>query len=98
MLLDGNSVFKIYHSLNVMASLLQSANGQPKQKKTHALSQYLHENALGLMARLTEPFNDTSIVRPPIEEQERCIKAMEEMIKIGKRHIRMARPQVSAAQ
>ncbi|ORY67260.1 uncharacterized protein BCR38DRAFT_153630 [Pseudomassariella vexata] len=82
-------------ALGLMASMIQSANGDHKQKKT-ATGRFLQHYALGLMARLTDVINDTSNLRSPIQEQNRCIKAMEEMIRIGKAYIRIARPQISA--
>lgn len=77
-----------------MAGMWQSASGETKQKKAHATGRFLQEQALGLIIRLTDVFNDTSNLGSVIEEQKRCIKAIEEMIRIGKTYIRLARPQV----
>lgn len=77
-----------------MASLIQ---GDTRQKK-QATGRFLSQNALGMMARLTDIFNEPMSSRSTtfkIDEQKRCIKAMEEMIRIGKTNIRIARPQVS---
>ncbi|RYP22475.1 hypothetical protein DL767_009047 [Monosporascus sp. MG133] len=83
-------------ALNQMALLILAAFGETKQKKSHATGRFLQQHALGLMARLTDVINDTSGIQNPIQERKRCIKAMEEMIKIGKSYIRIARPQMSA--
>ncbi|KAK8104021.1 protein kinase rad3 [Apiospora kogelbergensis] len=79
----------------LMASLIQ---GDTRQKK-QATGRFLSQNALGMMARLTDIFNEPMSSRSTtfkIDEQKRCIKAMEEMIRIGKTNIRIARPQISA--
>lgn len=76
-----------------MAHMMLAETGELKQKKGHALGPFLQRYALALMARLTHVINDVSI-RTPTQERKRHIKAMEEMIRIGKRYIRIARPQV----
>ncbi|KAK8061288.1 hypothetical protein PG994_007654 [Apiospora phragmitis] len=85
----------IRSAFSLMASLIQ---GDPRQKKL-ATGRFLSQNALGMMARLTDIFNEPMSSRSTtfkIDEQKRCIKAMEEMIRIGKINIRIARPQISA--
>ncbi|KAI0125275.1 phosphatidylinositol 3 [Xylariales sp. AK1849] len=86
----------IRNALDLMIGMYQSTSGEPKQKKAHATGRFLFDQVLGLVARLTDIFNGPSSNRSVIEEQKRCIKAMEEMIRIGKAHIRIARPQISA--
>lgn len=76
-----------------MASMILVANGESK-KGTQATGRFLHHHALGIMAQLTDVINDVSVVRAPFHERRRCIKAMEEMIRIGKNNVRIARPQV----
>ncbi|KAH9994734.1 phosphatidyl inositol 3-kinase [Xylariaceae sp. FL0662B] len=85
----------IRNALNQMATMILTASGDMKQKKTHASGRFLQQQVLGLMARLTDAINDISDLTP-IQERERCIKAMEEMIRTGKHYIRIARPQISA--
>ncbi|KAI0412411.1 phosphatidylinositol 3 [Xylaria grammica] len=85
----------IRSALNQMASMILIANGESK-KKSHATGRFLHHHALGLMAQLTDVINDTSVIRAPFHERRRCIMAMEEMIRIGKNDVRIARPQISA--
>ncbi|KAI1351099.1 phosphatidylinositol 3 [Xylaria sp. FL0043] len=85
----------IRNALNQMASMILAANGESR-KKSHATGRFLHHHALGLMAQLTDVINDVSVIRAPFHERRRCIKAMEEMIRIGKNDVRIARPQISA--
>ncbi|KAK8008761.1 Protein kinase rad3 [Apiospora marii] len=85
----------IRSAFTLMASLIQ---GDTRQKKA-ATGRFLAQNALGMMARLTDIFNEPMNSRSTtfrIDEQKRCIKAMEEMIRIGKTFINIARPQISA--
>lgn len=81
-----------------MATLMQPAAREPsKKKKREMIGRFLKENVLGLMARLTDVFNEASLYRSAsstVDEQRRCIKAMEELIRIGRSSIRIARPQV----
>jgi serine/threonine-protein kinase ATR len=77
-----------------MASMILIANGEPK-RKGHSTGRFLHHHALGLMAQLTDVINDEFVMRAPFHERRRCITAMEEMIRIGKNDVRIARPQVS---
>ncbi|KAI0913098.1 phosphatidylinositol 3 [Ustulina deusta] len=85
----------IRNALNQMASMILVANGESK-RKSHATGRFLHHHALGLMAQLTDVINDVSVIRAPFHERRRCITAMEEMIRIGKNDVRIARPQISA--
>lgn len=50
-------------------------------------------HVLGLVARLVEPVNDIRADQA-LSEKKRCIRAVEEMVKIGKTFTRAARPQV----
>ncbi|KAL7620953.1 serine/threonine-protein kinase M1 [Parahypoxylon ruwenzoriense] len=85
----------IRNALNQMAIMMLAGSGDTKHKKSHASGPFLQRYALGLMARLTLIINDVS-TRTPIQERKLCVKAMEEMIRIGKCYIRIARPQISA--
>jgi serine/threonine-protein kinase ATR len=82
-------------ALNLMADLIQRGSGEATMKKSTATGRFLQKHALGLMTCLTDVINDTSSLRSSAQEQNRCIRAMEEMINIGKTYIRIARPQVS---
>ncbi|KAI1307448.1 phosphatidylinositol 3 [Xylaria venustula] len=86
---------QIRNALNQMASMVLVANGESR-KKIHATGRFLHYHVLGIMAQLTDVINDPSAIRAPFHERRRCIMAMEEMIRIGKNDVRIARPQISA--
>lgn len=89
---------QIRNAFELMATLMQPAAREPgKKKKRELIGRFLEENVLGLMARLTDVFNEASLYRSAsstVDEQRRCIRAMEELIRIGKSWIRIARPQV----
>ena len=80
----------------MMANMIVSTNARDtRRKKGQAAAQFLQQHALGLVARLTEVINDSVSARPSVQERNRSIGAMEEMIRIGREHIRIARPQAS---
>jgi len=55
---------------------------------------FLEQHILGLVARLTEVINDSRDEKSMTEKQ-RCVKAIEELVKVARSHSRVARPQVS---
>lgn len=77
-----------------MATLVMPSTKDTRQKKANIIGSFLRSYVLGLMARLTDVLNDSDTATPPILEQRRCIRAIEEMIKMCGAHSRIARPQV----
>lgn len=67
---------------------------EKRSKKGQNIGRYFQHHALGLTARLSEVINDTLGLQPPVQEQRLCIMAMEEMIRVCKSYVRIARPQV----
>lgn len=88
---------QIRNALDLMVSLGGSANGRSRNSKEHPTGLFLEDQVLGLVSRLTDVFNQPSSLRSAVEDQKRSIRAMEEMIRIGKSYIRIARPQVCSA-
>lgn len=78
-----------------MVKIYYSAAGQARVKKTSLTSVFLSDQVLGLVSGLTEIFNMPPDLRSVMAEQKRSIKAMEELIRVGRKNIRVARPQVS---
>lgn len=74
-----------------MASLLLPDGGR---KKAHHVGRFFQQHALGLTARLSDVINDLLNRNPPVQEKRRYIKAMEEMVRVCKSYVRIARPQV----
>jgi serine/threonine-protein kinase ATR len=68
---------------------------ETRNKKDNMVGRFLQNYILGLMARLADVINDSVSSTPPVMEQRRCIRALEEMIRLGKGYVRIARPQVS---
>ena len=54
---------------------------------------FLEQHILGLVARFSDMIIDPRDEQSMIE-RERCIKAVEELVKVAKVHTRIARPQV----
>ena len=77
-----------------MASLLTADQKDKKTKKSHIIGRFLQQHALGLATRLGEVINNTVNLGPTVQEQRRCLKAMEEMIRVCNSYVCIARPQV----
>lgn len=85
---------QVQAALTTMASLLLADQKDKRSKKSNVVGRYFQQHALGLAQRLSEVINDTLLLHPPVSEQRRCLGAMEEMIRICKSYVCMARPQV----
>lgn len=77
-----------------MATTILSTNKDPKSKKGNVIGRFLQSHVLGLMARLTDVINDSITLQPLIMEQRSAIATLEEMLKVCKQYVRVARPQV----
>jgi len=84
------------NALNLMASMLLG-DKEKRSKRGQNVGRYFQQHALGLTARLSEVINDSLGTQPTVQEQRLCIMAMEEMIRVCKSYVRIARPQVCAA-
>jgi serine/threonine-protein kinase ATR len=85
---------RIRAALSLMASLLLNDHGT--RRKAHHLGRFFQQHALGLTSRFSEVITDSLQQNPPVQEQRRYIKGMEEMIRVCKAYVRIARPQISA--
>ena len=74
--------------------LLASFSPSGSEEKKDPVGGFLSQHILGFMARFGEVVNDVQSQYSVIEKI-RCIKGVEEMVKIGKKVIKVARPQVS---
>ena len=76
-----------------MAFRLLASSAPSGSEKNDAVGAFLSQHILGFMARFGEVVNDVQNQYSVIEKI-RCIKGVGEMVKIGKKVIRVARPQV----
>ncbi|KAK9420883.1 putative Phosphatidylinositol 3 [Seiridium unicorne] len=86
----------IRKALDLMVALYYSASGDSKLKRSNATGLFFMDQVLGMVSCLTDIFSFPTDTRSVVDEQKRSVKAMEELIRIGKKNIRMARPQISA--
>lgn len=95
---------QIHKALHYMATTIMTSSKEAKrresrldsrQKKSDVIGRFLQPHVLGLMARLTDVITDSTSSQSPVLEQRRCIRAMEDMIRVCKAYSRIARPQVS---
>ncbi|KAF6838930.1 protein kinase Rad3 (phosphatidylinositol 3) [Colletotrichum plurivorum] len=87
---------RVVDALTKICTMIMVANKESRSKKGNLIGRFLQSYILGLMARLADVINDTPLLCPPPEEQRRCIRAMEEMIRLCKSYVRIARPQIAA--
>lgn len=85
-------------ALTIVASLLSAGPKDGRKKGHHILGRFLSTHALGLSTRMIQVITDHLPVSPSVQERKRCIRAMEEMIVLGREYIRTARPQVGSAE
>jgi serine/threonine-protein kinase ATR len=78
-------------------SLLLGIPGETRSRKGNLIGRFLAPHVLGLMARITEVINNVGASGSSLLDQRLCLQAMEEMIRVCKAHVRVARPQVSTS-
>jgi len=83
-------------ALSVVGNLLVDAKDK-KAKKSHIIGRYVEQHALGLASKLGETITDSVGSNPPAQERRRCLRAMEEMIRVCRSYVCIARPQVCHA-
>ncbi|KAI8161324.1 hypothetical protein K4K49_000489 [Colletotrichum sp. SAR 10_70] len=86
---------RVIDAIATMCNLVMAANKE-KPKKGNLIGRFLQAYMLGLMARLADVINDFHGLCLPPEEQIRCIRALEEAIKLCQSYVRIARPHIAA--
>ncbi|KAH0495668.1 hypothetical protein TgHK011_009203 [Trichoderma gracile] len=93
---DASRKRQVQKALTMMASMSLGAVKETRNKKTDLVGRFLQLHILGLMTRFTDVINDSISIHPQVTEQRRCIRALEEIIRICQSYARIARPQISA--
>ncbi|KAK1750228.1 protein kinase rad3 [Echria macrotheca] len=88
---DEERSVRVKAALSTMANLLAGS----KQKKVK-IGAFLQQHALGLVSKLGESITDSAGSYIPAQERRRCLRAMEEMIRVCRSYISISRPQISA--
>ncbi|KAI9793452.1 MAG: serine/threonine-protein kinase M1 [Candelina submexicana] len=88
---------KVHQGIQYLASTFLRATPQPKgtAKKAHMVGRFFEVHVLGIMAEFSDTINNVRVLQP-ITEKERCLKAINEMIKVAKSDISNALPQICA--
>ncbi|TPX13910.1 uncharacterized protein E0L32_005610 [Thyridium curvatum] len=92
---DDSRRSRVRNALSIVADLLLTEPNESRRKKKD-VARLLQQYALGITTLLSEVINDDRAKHPPVQEQRNCIRALEEMIRLSRSHIRAARPQISA--
>ena len=94
---DGPRKARCRVGLSLLAKLVfGEAEGEQDHDKKNRTGRFFQVHALGLTPRLSDVIDDSEGLHPPVQEQVRCIRAMEEMIIICKSYVRISRPHMSA--
>jgi len=83
-------------ALHTVSTLLTDGKDK-KSKKFHITGRFIEQHALGLASKLSEVITDSLDLHPPAQERRRCLRAMEEMIRVCCSYVCVARPQVCKA-
>ncbi|RDW66710.1 hypothetical protein BP5796_09459 [Coleophoma crateriformis] len=92
---DDSKKSRIRVALQLLASNAPLLSPGGHQNKKNTLGLFLEYHILGIVARFSEIINDPR-EDYPLSEKISCVKAMDEMIKLGKSYTRAARPQICA--
>ncbi|KAL8809103.1 MAG: hypothetical protein Q9200_003724 [Gallowayella weberi] len=86
-----------HEALYFLASLLHGRHGTPRgtARKSNMTGLFFENHVLGIMAHLSDTINECKGPQI-IPEKIRCLKAIQEMMKIAHSHVSTALPQISA--
>ena len=84
-----------HEALHFLASLMYGKHGTPRgtARKTNVIGSFFENHVLGIMAYLSDTINENKGVQITAEKI-RCLRAIQEMIKIAKSNVNNALPQV----
>ncbi|KAI9826145.1 MAG: serine/threonine-protein kinase M1 [Thelocarpon impressellum] len=93
---DGKKA-QVYEAIHVLATLATPKAGQLKasSRKSALIGPFFEAHVLGIMAQFSDVVNDIRVQQPYLEKK-RCLRGVEEMIKLGKGHTSNALPQICA--
>lgn len=90
---DESKKSRIRHALQLLANRAPQESADGSHRNGNTVGLFLERHILGIVARFSEVVNDAREGQS-ITEKKHCVKAIEEMVKIGKAFTRTARPQV----
>ncbi|KAL8754401.1 MAG: hypothetical protein Q9199_004371 [Rusavskia elegans] len=88
---------KSYDAINFLASLSYGRHGTPRgtARKSTMIGLFFDTHVLGIMAHLSDTINESKGLQITAEKI-RCLRAVQEMMRVAKSHINNALPQISA--
>ncbi|CAO1598571.1 serine/threonine-protein kinase M1 [Xanthoria calcicola] len=88
---------KSYAAINILASLSYGKHGTPRgtARKSNMTGLFFDTHVLGIMAHLSDTINESKGVQITAEKI-RCLRAVQEMMRVAKSHVNNALPQISA--
>ena len=76
-----------------MLAEIKNGHSKTASKKSKTLVTFFELHVLGIIAHISEVFDDPHEMHP-VTERRRCVGAIEEMIHLAKAHVSIALPQV----
>ncbi|KAL8790468.1 MAG: hypothetical protein Q9213_000620 [Squamulea squamosa] len=94
---DDASKSKSYEALYFLASLSYGRHGTPRgtARKSNMTGLFFETHVLGIMSHLSDTINESKGTQI-IAEKIRCLKAVQELLRVAKAHVNYALPQISA--
>ena len=90
---SGLTRFKVPQAIARFAALYVQSRAQEKRtKSTNIVGEFFEKNVLGLITQFSDTINGLQW-RPDLEKR-RCLRGIEAMIRLGRRHVSDALPQV----
>ncbi|KAL9039802.1 MAG: hypothetical protein Q9180_002315, partial [Flavoplaca navasiana] len=88
---------KSHDAIKLLASLSYGRHGTPRgsANKGTTIGIFFGAHVLGIMAHLSDTINENKGVQI-VAEKIRCLRAIQEMMRVGKSHVNNALPQISA--
>ncbi|KAL8671782.1 MAG: hypothetical protein Q9168_003729 [Polycauliona sp. 1 TL-2023] len=88
---------KSYYAIHFLASLSYGKHGTPRgtARKSTMTGSFFDTHVLGIMAHLSDTINESKGSQITAEKI-RCLKAVQEMMRVAKSHVNNALPQISA--
>lgn len=85
---------KAHRAISLLANLApRKSHHHRASRKLGAIGAFFEDSVLGIIVQSSDAINDPSISQS-IPEKKRCLRGIEEMIKLAKHHISNALPQV----
>ncbi|KAL8694218.1 MAG: hypothetical protein Q9218_001105 [Villophora microphyllina] len=94
---DDATKSQAYEALYFLTSLMYGRHGTPRgnARKSNVTGSFFENHVLGIMAHLSDVINESKGLQV-VTEKIRCLRAIQEMMRVGRGNVTSALPQISA--